>query len=217
MLGRVLIKIWFPVLQILHTKSGTVFTVLMRIRSSLVPSASCCIHKSSFCGCFCVAVSVFILLAHDATLLLFAFNRSVCVRWGEKMVPSDSYSCSQPCTLTFHSLFPSPYLSHISNERWHAGSQQGVTDDTWGGWGGAFHIRLACPWKLMFRGSFALDMYLWGLGKWLVALPCTKKAERPASLLTLLPVFIKHEENLSMELFSVWFSDCLRSAGFNLQ
>lgn len=104
----------------------------------------------------------FLLLACDATLLLFAFNRNVCERWGEKMVPSDSWSCSRPCPP--FSLSISLPLSNISNERWHAGSQQGVTGDTRSGAGGVgergltFHRRLACPWKLIVRGSFALDM-----------------------------------------------------------
>lgn len=65
--------------------------------------------------------------------------------------------CRQHVQLMLLSLgLPLPF-SDSSDWRRHWGSQREAGDGTGEG-GAAFHIWLACPWKLMAGESFALDM-----------------------------------------------------------
>lgn len=179
MLGRVLIKIWFPVLQILPHKKRNCFHSFNENTVILL----CLLPRVAFTNR--VSVDVFVLplvflyclrmMQHCCCLpLIEVFVCDGEKRWSHQTLTAAANPAHWRFILSFH--LPTSLTSRMRD-----GTQVHSR-----GWlmtrGGAFHMRLACPWKLMVRGSFALDMYLWGLGKWLVALPCTKKAERPASL-----------------------------------
>lgn len=141
----------------------------------------------------------------------------LCMLWEEAMVPSGIKSCSEPCAVTFPSLFLSLSFSHISNGRRHAGSQHGGSDDTGEGGGCVSHL-ISVPMETDgWRIPLPLTCNLWRLGQRLVAVPtyCTCHAQRfspllltetaaPASLLLLPSVNLTLLEESCKKKISPW-------------
>lgn len=70
---------------------------------------------------------------------------------------------------------PLPHLEWGMAHRFTAGGDWWHKWWWWWGEGGA-HMRLACPWKLMVRGSFALDMSSLGIGAMVGSLAMHKES-----------------------------------------
>lgn len=92
-------------------------------------------------------------------------------RWSHQTLRAAASPPHWRFILSFH-LSASPTSRMRDGTQVH--SRGWLMTQMWGGRGG--HMRLACPWKLMVRGSFALDMSSLGIGAMVGSLAMHKES-----------------------------------------